>query len=176
MSIHLLCCSWGFPSWNALPASIAGGSPKLHSCIHTSPFRVLGKQKSYFGCSRVIISVYEEESYPGCAAKVLRRWNVPEGAWDGDEAMASSQALPEGSCTRTRWTGPSFVCGLRRPRSPHPCNGATLAEGTENVALRDLCQICAWHSARPQDRTIKAQGLVPELVLPKALAFPAEPQ
>lgn len=64
---------------------------------------------------------------------------MPEGAWDGDEAMASPQALPEGSCTRTGWTGPSFVCGLSRPRSPHPCNGATLAEGTENVALRDLC-------------------------------------
>lgn len=171
MSIHLLCCSWGLPSWNALPASIAGGSPKLHSCIHTSPFRVLGKQKSYFGCSRVIISVYEEESYPGCAAKVLRRWNVPEGAWDGDEAMASSQALPEGSCTRTRWTGPSFVCGWVGPAHHIPAMVPHWRRGQRTWPW----EICAWHSARPQDRTVKAQGLLPELVLPKALAFPAEP-
>lgn len=161
MIIHLLCCSWGLPSWNAPPASIARGSPKLHSCIHTSPFRVLGKQKSYFGCSRVIISVYEVESYPGCAAKVLRRWNAPEGAWDEDEAM--------GSCTRTRWTGiPLSVVWVgpahRIPAMvPHWWRGQRMWPWEKGP---DLC-LTLCEAARQNNKSTKTS---------KALAFPAEPQ
>lgn len=143
------------------------------------------EKPSNFGCSRVIMSIYEEES---TLAVLQRSWEggkcLEGGGWDGArEAMAPLQTLPEGSCTRARWTSASFTHGLSRPCSSHQSNGGTLVWVTQRGQrirpwkrgpAADLCLTA--RSLRLQDKVIKARWLLHTLGVPKALAFPAKPQ